>query len=328
MGVLFQYSGENLPEMWGEYADIIREEFYAGHFQAEQARYFDITIEKLIESPISLTRVISNVGQSYRRSWHDIRGNNIGVRVIWFVKRGSLKITKSVNSCIVNKNECAILDSRRPFFAQSYGDEEGYFDAIQAIIPAHLFISHLPDAIEFDHKFTIDDDRAQVVSCLLNLMMDQGKNISANAIKPLVSAFLEGIGDNLAQTFEGPTRRCSVTEKRLLDIKTYITKHLTDSELSYDEVALKCGISPRYLCYVLKANNTSFSALLWSQRLPKAREWLGSLSLIDYPIQEIAFMAGFKSSAHFSRMFKAHYNQTPKDYRNAAIEAAREQCEA
>jgi transcriptional regulator GlxA family with amidase domain len=66
---------------------------------------------------------------------------------------------------------------------------------------------------------------------------------------------------------------------------------------------------------VLKANNTSFSDLLWSQRLPKARDWLVTDSFRRYPIHKIASMAGFKSAAHFSRMFKSAYHVAPKEYR-------------
>src|SRR3546814_20474839 len=81
----------------------------------------------------------------------------------------------------------------------------------------------------------------------------------------------------------------------------YILRNLTDPDLFYDMVAASCGISPRYLCYVLKANNTSFSDLLWKNRLPKARDWLVSRATRDYPIHEIAFMSGFKSAAHLDR---------------------------
>jgi AraC family transcriptional regulator, positive regulator of tynA and feaB len=66
---------------------------------------------------------------------------------------------------------------------------------------------------------------------------------------------------------------------------------------------------------VLRANNTSFSDLLWSQRLPSARDWLVSESFRRYPIHKVACMAGFKSAAHFSRMFKSAYGISPKEYR-------------
>jgi transcriptional regulator GlxA family with amidase domain len=66
---------------------------------------------------------------------------------------------------------------------------------------------------------------------------------------------------------------------------------------------------------VLKANNTSFSDVLWNLRLLKARDWLVSDPFQQYPIHKIAGMSGFKSAAHFSRMFKSTYGVPPKAYR-------------
>jgi AraC family transcriptional activator of tynA and feaB len=68
---------------------------------------------------------------------------------------------------------------------------------------------------------------------------------------------------------------------------------------------------------VLRANDTSFSDLLWSQRLPKARQWLVADPYRRYTIHKISSMAGFKSAAHFSRMFKSAYGVSPKEYRAA-----------
>src|SRR3546814_9109852 len=100
-------------------------------------------------------------------------------------------------------------------------------------------------------------------------------------------------------------RRQRLVDKRLADIENYILMNLTDPDLCYDKVAASCGISPRYLCYVLKANNTSFSDLLWKNRLPKARDWLVSRATRHYPIHELAFSHWVKNAAHFSRRFQA-----------------------
>jgi transcriptional regulator GlxA family with amidase domain len=43
-----------------------------------------------------------------------------------------------------------------------------------------------------------------------------------------------------------------------------------------------------------------------------------------YPIHKIATMAGFKSAAHFSRMFKDTYRVCPKEYRASHASAAAE----
>ena len=317
MHTVYKYAGRDSAEWRSDYSSLVRQEFYDGDLEAGTSDALDLTIEKALAEPMALLRISTNVPISYRRSWQHIRANKVGVRVVWFVRRGSLKIVRSRASCIVSHTECAILDSSLPFFAQATPDADGVFEAVQAIVPAHLFLSHLPAAVEFDRAFPIETENRHMMAELLDLMFREGESISPKAAHPLVAAFLEILSDCIAEYADGPKSRLRVVDKRLADIEAYILKHLTDPDLGYDEVAAKCGISPRYLCYVLKANNSSFSTLLWSQRLPKARDWLAASALSDYPIQEIAFMAGFKSPAHFSRMFKATYGCSPKEYRPA-----------
>lgn len=330
MRTVYTYNGDNAIEFKREYSNVVREEFYDGDMDLDPVSNLNVTVEKALSRPMVLLRLRTNTGISFRRSWTHIRAKNIGIRVIWFVQRGSLKLVRSRHSCTVAAGEAGILDSGLPFFAHAIPDEEGVFEATQAIVPAYLFLSHLPAALEFDRPFTLFSTGKHVVAKLLEILFGEGDKLGSNAIDPLVIAFLEALADDInQQTVVGGSRRQSVVDKRLADIEAYIMKNLTDPELSYDEVAAKCGISPRYLCYVLKANDTSFSNLLWSQRLPKARDWLASPALQDHPIHEIALMAGFKSAAHFSRMFKAHYTCSPKEFRrNALMEATHQREQA
>jgi AraC-like DNA-binding protein len=85
-------------------------------------------------------------------------------------------------------------------------------------------------------------------------------------------------------------------------------------------VAKGCGISPRYLSFLLRLKGTSFSELVWEQRLEKARNWLSSSDPRDISISEIAYGVGFKSPAHFSRMFKRVFKVNPREFRGECAE--------
>jgi len=52
------------------------------------------------------------------------------------------------------------------------------------------------------------------------------------------------------------------------------------------------------------------------RRLGTAHDWLREEKMRGQAISEIAYLVGFKSSAHFSRMFKARYSLGPREYRN------------
>jgi len=320
MRTIFAYSG-NIVDMRRAYGDIVQREFYEGEISGNDGAEFDFTLEKALDHPIGLMRTPTRSGILFRRTPADIRRNKVGVRVIWFVRSGSLKIVRSQQTCTVKAGQCAILDSSTPFLAKAQADEGDIFEAVEAVVPARLFLTHLPAAVEFGSSFDLPVGEQQVILKLLHLLFEDGETISRRASEHLAGAFLETISDYIGTLAGMPTPRLRLFDKRLADIESYIMRNLTDPELCYDMVAQRCGISPRYLCHVLKANNTSFSELVWMQRLPKAREWLASAQLRAFPIHEIAFMAGFKSAAHFSRMFKATYGITPKEYRSHALES-------
>jgi AraC-like DNA-binding protein len=108
-----------------------------------------------------------------------------------------------------------------------------------------------------------------------------------------------------------------VSDRRLQEVLRYIEVHLSNPNLSTAMVASGCGISPRYLSFLLKHHGTSFSTLVWEQRLKKAKSWLSASNPNDVSISEIAYSVGFKSPAHFSRMFKRVFQMNPREYRAA-----------
>jgi AraC-like DNA-binding protein len=314
---LFSCAGKNPADTLASWAAMSSREFYDGELEADPADNPDFTFDKALGFPMSLTRITCRASVAYRRSWQHIRNNKVGVRVIWFVRHGSLKIVRSQGTCTIEAGEAGIIDSNAPFHAKIMCDADNFHESFQAIVPAHLFLTHLPEAEKFTEAFSLSTPEGHVVDSLLDLLAGEGDHLSRKTAQPLTESFLEAIGESIGCRNMDIPRRQRLVDKRLADIENYILMNLTDPDLCYDKVAASCGISPRYLCYVLKANNTSFSDLLWRNRLPKARDWLVSPATRDYPIHEIAFMSGFKSAAHFSRMFKATYGCPPREYRAA-----------
>ncbi|MEQ9394358.1 helix-turn-helix transcriptional regulator [Haliea sp.] len=322
MDMLYSYNGSDAKKVFRDYAKVIREEFYQGDLELDSSDHFEVAIEKALGYPISVMRVKSTSGISFRRSMEDIRENQIGVRVIWFITRGSLALVRSANSYGVESGECCILDSSDPFLAHAEPDSRGVFEASQAIVPAHLFLTHLADADELNEPFPIHMGGRRLITRFLDIMIEDGDCLTRVAAESLVTSFLISMADCLASRIEDVPKRQSLIDRRFEDIDTYIAKHLTDPDLNYVDVAKNCGISTRHLCHVLKIHNTSFSERLWSQRMVKAHDWLLSDKFIDQPIYHIAYMAGFKSAAHFSRMFKEVYGISPKECRVAGATRA------
>ena len=314
---LFSTSAKHCAASRAAWTSISSREFYEGELEADDFDSAELVFDKSLAYPIALTRLACRAPLAYRRSWQHIRSNKVGLRVIWFVRRGSLKIARSQGTTMIAAGEAGIVDSNLPFHAKLLCDATDNHESFQAIVPAHLFMTHLSHAEGFTGTFSLTSPEGRLVERLLDVLMDQGDELNRPLAEPLANGFLQAISESLSTQKLNPPRRQKLFDKRLADIENYILMNLTDPDLCYDKVAASCGISPRYLCYLLKANNTSFSDLVWKNRLPQARDWLTAPAMRDYPIHEIAFMSGFKSAAHFSRMFKANYGCPPREYRAA-----------
>lgn len=314
---LFCTKGHVSPEIMNTWAAFAAREFYDGTIEFDSPIAPDFSIDKAVSYPVALTKLSSTAHISYRRTQQDIRKKNVGFRVIWFIRRGSLRIIRSQGVCDVNQGNAAIVDTGAPFHNKTMPDSQGVHESYQLMIPADLFVRHLQEADKLGSSFSVDTPEGHVVLRLLDLLVGSGESMSRQSALPFSESLLEAIADCMGYRNDSLPRRQRLVDKRLSDIENYILMNLADPDLCYDRVAASCGISPRYLCYVLKANDTSFSELLWKNRLPKARDLLVSPATKDYPIHEIAFMSGFKSAAHFSRMFKATYGCPPREFRAA-----------
>lgn len=312
---LYTNDGYNPSEALKAYSALTKREFYDGNLECANGDFTGVRFDKALHYPISITHISTVSELSYRRAYQHIRNNRVGLRVIWFVTRGSVKIVRAQGQCEIKAGQSGILDSNHPFHATLCRDGEASHESFQVIVPPDMFYTHLQEAEKFYDPFHLDSADGKIVRQMLDLFVEHGDQLSQRAAKPLVQSMLEAIGDHLRSCRIDMPKRQTLVDRRLSDIENYIMMNITDPDLCFDKVAANCGISPRYLCYVLKANNTSFSELLWQNRLPKARDWLIAPRTREHPIHEIAYMSGFKSAAHFSRMFKAAYGLPPREFR-------------
>ena len=312
---LFSATGHVSIDQLTNWAAVSAREFYDGDLEVEDRNRADVRLEKGLSYPVSLTRLSARSDVAYRRGWPHIRTNKVGFRTIWFVRKGTLKIVRSQGNCDVHEGQMGIIDSSAPFHVKAMCDASGEYESYQLVVPGPMFLMHLQEADKLLRPVDLDTPQDEVVQSILSLLVRDGEKLSRRAAKPLAEGLLIALADHLEGQHADISRRQQLVAKRLSDIQNYILMNLTDPDLSFDRVAGNCGISPRYLCYVLKANRTSFSKLLWKNRLARARDLLLSPATRDYPIHEIAYMSGFKSAAHFSRMFKAAFGCPPRKFR-------------
>jgi AraC-like DNA-binding protein len=105
----------------------------------------------------------------------------------------------------------------------------------------------------------------------------------------------------------------------MLEITTYLDDHLGDAELSAETVAAAHYISPRYLRKLFENQHIKVSEWIRTRRLETCRRQLVDPVLADEPISIIAARWGFPDPAHFSRLFKATYGRSPRQFRRDGL---------
>jgi AraC-like DNA-binding protein len=101
----------------------------------------------------------------------------------------------------------------------------------------------------------------------------------------------------------------------LLQIIAFIEQHLGDAGLTPADVAAAQHVSTRYLHKLFHAEGTTVSAWIRGRRLEQCSRDLRDPTLAHRSVSAIAARWGLPDAAHFSRLFRATFGMSPRDYR-------------
>ncbi|MCC7463331.1 MAG: helix-turn-helix domain-containing protein [Gammaproteobacteria bacterium] len=99
-------------------------------------------------------------------------------------------------------------------------------------------------------------------------------------------------------------------------VKAFVRHHLRDSQLSIEHIAQAFNCTKRYLHKVFSEDERSLNQYIWDLRLDRCSQDLANAELRGRSITEIAFLWGFRSSPHFSRVFRQRFGTSPSAYRS------------
>jgi AraC family transcriptional regulator, positive regulator of tynA and feaB len=268
-----------------------------------------------VASPVRASRFCSASNFSLRRTGKHIRQGQADNFLIWAVRRGGISFTRSSGTVSATEGEILVHDTASPFLAEFTLGDGAWHESLQAVVPGHLLREYLAGQQSCQSVIGASHGTVALAGNLLEMLVARGASAS-NALRgKIADCVVEAIGSSVAALVTGPGR-VSIMHCWLEQIEAYVMRNLTSSNLSTNAIAEGCNISPRFLSYVLKSSGLNYEKLVWQRRLEKAKEWLASPRMNHCPIHQIAVMAGYKSPAHFSRVFKAECGVTPRAYRH------------
>ncbi|MFF2053402.1 helix-turn-helix domain-containing protein [Leifsonia sp. NPDC058194] len=98
-------------------------------------------------------------------------------------------------------------------------------------------------------------------------------------------------------------------------VRGYIDSNLASPDLDPGRIAAAHFISTRHLHGIFREEGTTVSSWIRTRRLERCRRDLLDPLYADRPVAAVAARWGFVDAAHFSRVFKAAYAESPSEVR-------------
>ncbi|MFP6851059.1 MAG: transcriptional regulator FeaR [Pseudomonas sp.] len=163
---------------------------------------------------------------------------------------------------------------------------------------------------------------------MLHVLMDQlcreQSGVDQGESEALMSAFISLLEPALAH--DRPDMDLS-EKMHGANLRSYVQKMIEDSlaepNLNPTGLAGRLNISVRHLYRLFEEQGDSVCRYIQRSRLERSADDLANPGLKSESITSIAYKWGFTDSAHFSRSFKKHFEQSPKDYRARRQETMR-----
>lgn len=232
------------------------------------------------------------------------------------LRRGRCEVSQDDRADLLTAGAMATLDSSRPW-------------SLRAVEPFELVVLAVPKVLLRPFGDALGARTATAI---------RGDTGLGSLIAPFAFGLADRLDDGtigdgraeLGETLVGLLRALAVdgagtlrsapAPPLLAQVKAHIERNLGDPALGPGPVAAAHFITPRYLHRLFRAEGCTVSEWIRRARLERCRRDLADATLAGDTILAVATRWGMPDAAHFSRVFRAAYGMSPREFR--ALSAA------
>jgi AraC-like DNA-binding protein len=159
---------------------------------------------------------------------------------------------------------------------------------------------------------------AAVLGSFLKSMSEQLPSLPDDAGAALAETVLGLLSATLARRQAEALEHATLPAVLNARVRQYVQTHWADPDLDIARIAAAMRCSKRHLYRAFDDESATLDRYIWKTRLHQARQQLQDGHGGQRPIGSLAQACGFRSAAHFSRMFKAEFGLSPRGVRAAA----------
>ena len=180
-------------------------------------------------------------------------------------------------------------------------------------MPARLLSHTVLSALDrVPRKFGASSGSRHLLGNLIGAVADEefdDAEVEAETILDAVNAFVMG-----ALPIEAAPEKGLQAQQRQ-EIQRYVEQHLSDPSLSIEHIALEHRVSKRYLHWLFRGEPMTLNEFIIFRRLERCRRELLNIKLAHLHVSQIAYTWGFANVSHFSKRYRALFNESPTETR-------------
>jgi AraC-like DNA-binding protein len=180
-------------------------------------------------------------------------------------------------------------------------------------MPARLLSHTVLSALDrVPRKFGASSGSRHLLGNLIGAVADEefdDAEVEAETILDAVNAFVMG-----ALPIEVAPEKGLQAQQRQ-EIQRYVERHLSDPSLSIEHIALEHRVSKRYLHWLFRGEPMTLNEFIIFRRLERCRRELLNIKLAHLHVSQIAYTWGFANVYHFSKRYRALFNESPTETR-------------
>ncbi|MDH2428404.1 helix-turn-helix domain-containing protein [Sphaerisporangium sp. TRM90804] len=289
--------------------------------ESEHREDFHASMRLRAHGPVQVSMVTCSA-LTAKRSSELIRRGDPELYFLALVQRGELGLAHAGREVGVSAGDLVIYDSSNPFSAHMIPPTLWAQKVLVAIPKTHVPLP--PKKIEplLGTNIGDGDGLGDVLSCLITRATlppgpeAPGHNRLSGALVDLLSVLLGHMAGDVPIPPE--TRHHGL----LLRIRAFIAGNLGDSRLTPQMIAEAHGISLRQLNRLFQLEDLPVAAWIRQRRLARCHRDLADPALRSQAVYVIARRWGFTDAPSFTRAFRASYDVSPTQHREAALLAA------
>ena len=234
---------------------------------------------------------------------------------LFFLKKGSFKLTLDGSEHIVRERDCVIFSDDIDFF-RTVIEPISFVYLKFKINPRCPFQVDIPLGMIHFKNCKRFIDSVEKYETLTEAQTPAAIYYREHLLEDiLLQAFAEYKGRSLMDMHTGNIeyKLEGCRDKIAKAAVQYIISHISE-KLTVDLLCHVCGTNPSTLNFKLRKEfSASTAALIEKLRMSEARKLLRNTT---FKINEIASRCGFENIYYFSSVFKKHHNTSPTEYRS------------